>query len=159
MKLPIRKKAQVQTMETIAILFIFFILVFVGIVFYSNIMKSKFQETKVEYEELSKLQVVQIISSLPEIQCSQDNIVEPNCIDLLKFQAATHILKMSDYFDFFGFSKITVEEVFPNNNEYILYDKQPDKINQKLASYFPISLFDAKHQSYSFGVLIVEVYK
>ena len=146
-------------METIAILFIFFIIVFVGIVFYSNIMKSKITDTLSEYDELSKLQVVQIVSSLPEIQCSQDNIVEPNCIDLVKFQAAKDILKMTDYFDLFGFSTLTVEEVYPNQNVYVLYDKQPPDIDGKLASYFPISLYDAKEQSYYFGVLIVEVYK
>ena len=150
------KKSQIQSMETIAIVFVFFIFVFIGIMFYMNVARSNISERIDEYKELSKIQVVQVVSSLPELQCSQDNIVEPNCLDWMKVEEATDIVTDADYFDLFGFSRITIKQVFPYTYEYVFYDRLKED-EDKLASYFPISLFDAKTQDYSFGVLVVEV--
>ncbi|MCK5283536.1 MAG: hypothetical protein KAK00_09100, partial [Nanoarchaeota archaeon] len=60
----------------------------------------------------------------------------------------------------FAFSKITVRQIFPkySNNSSIIYERKPTKINNKLATYFPISLFDPIDQNYYFGVMVVEVY-
>lgn len=149
-------------METIAILFIFFILVAVGMIFYSKIHVSKIAEKIEEFQELSKIQIAQIASSLPELQCSRFNDIEPNCIDLIKLETAPEIMlsNSDDYFDIFAFSKITVRQIFPkySNNSSIIYERKPTKINNKLATYFPISLFDPIDQNYYFGVMVVEVY-
>ncbi|MBR9699306.1 hypothetical protein GOV09_02530 [Candidatus Woesearchaeota archaeon] len=161
----IRKKGQIQMMETIVVLFIFFIIVILGLVFYTRIAKSSLAEKLDQYEELSKIQVAQIASSLPELQCSQDNIVKSNCVDLLKVEAATTVMSnnAADYFDLFAFSRITIYYIYPRTgnwpDEWEIYNVQPDDWDSKLPSYFPISLFDPFTQNYYFGVMVVEVYK
>lgn len=147
-------------METIAILFIFFLLVFVGLIFFTNIAKSNVSEKLEKFQELSQIQTAQIVSSLPELQCSQENIVKENCIDLLKLQAASSIIpaNMNDYFDLFGFSKITVQQIFPNTQNRILYEKVPTEYTSKVPTFFPISLYDPKDENHYFGVLNIEVY-
>ncbi len=64
------RKSQIQMGETIGILFVFFILVVFGFVFYMNVMKGS---SKVEMEEniqLKTIGIAQRASFLPELQCS-----------------------------------------------------------------------------------------
>jgi len=124
------KKAQIQMGESIAILFIFFILVVFGFVFYMNIMKGS---AKIEIEEniqLKAIGIAQEVSFLPELQCSEENVRVEDCIDLMKLDAASKLLKDNSiyYYDIFEFSKIWVEEVFPNegtNGTYTTAHRQP----------------------------------
>ncbi len=158
-----RKKAQIQMMETITVLLVFFIIVFLGLVFYSKIMRSKVSEEADKIEELSQIEIAQLASSLPELQCSQDNILRSNCIDLLKLEAASNggVIQgnPNTYFNIFAFSNITVKTIFPSSTEeWQLYTKEPNVIGSKLPTFFPISLYDPKEKEYRFGLMIVEVY-
>lgn len=154
-------KAQIHMMETISVLFIFFILVFVGMIFYTNIMKSKIREDIDTRQDLKRIQISQIVSSLPELQCSQDNIVTSNCIDLLKLDSASQIISenFEDYFNFFAYSNITVKRIFPDTTgtkEWQLYSNTKD--GSRTRTYFPISLYEPINDSYYFGLMTVEVY-
>jgi len=150
-------KGQLHQMETIAILFVFFILVALGVVFFTKVAASNIQKDVEKFQELSKIQIAQIASSLPELQCSQDNVVRPNCVDTLK---AETVQLGTEYFDLFAYSTITVEQIFPagSGNKHIIYDKQPNEMKSKLTSYFPISMYDARDNNYYFGVMLIEVY-
>ena len=150
-------------METIAILLVFFIIVFIGLVFYSNIIKSKTNENIGRFQELAKIEKAQIASSLPELQCSEDNILKSNCVDIIKLGYAEELMRKNDlfYYDLFGYGKITVEKIFPADlSTWVIYNKQPSKeFNQSINRiYLPISLFDAIEQNNYFGLMIVEVY-
>jgi hypothetical protein len=60
----------------------------------------------------------------------------------------------------FEFSKIIVSEVYPEMSRiWVIYDRKPDgqMINEK-KSYIPISLYDAKNNQFSFGMLNVTIY-
>ena len=147
-------------METIAILFIFFILVFLALVFFFGVMKVSVDEEIEESNELSSIETAQIASSLPELQCSQNNILESNCIDILKLENSVSVINTTNYFNLFAYSKITVKQKFPDPaNNWTLYEREPNEDDYDIRpTYFPISLFDPKTQNYYFGVMTIEVY-
>jgi len=155
-----KKKAQIQMGESVAILFIFFILIVFGFVFYTKVLKSS---SKVEIEEnvqLKAIAVAQRASFLPELQCSQENVRMENCIDLLKLE---HIDEMTlknklYYYDVFGFSRIIVEQKYPLTKTLKVYESVPATFKNKLATFIPTSLYNATENSYGFGVLVVEVF-
>lgn len=148
-------------METIAILFVFFILVGFGFVFYARILKSSVTTQSEEKVQLESIGIAQKAAFLPELQCSEDNIIKEGCIDILKLNKASIIMpnNKEEYSDVFGFSKIYVNETFPDSTkDWPLYDNSPTNYKTKLVTHVPISLYDATSKTYSFGVLVVEAY-
>jgi hypothetical protein len=147
-------------METIAVMFVFFILVVLGFVFYSNVLKGNIEIQREESIQLQAIEVAQRASTLPELQCSEDNIVSDNCIDLLKLEAAAEAIQDNElfYFDRLLFSKITVREVYPESYQWMLYDRPLDDFSDKIVSNIPISLLDPITNKNSFGVMTVELF-
>ena len=162
--------------ETIGVMFIFFVLILFGIVFYSKYSETAYQEKQ---EELMGKKAVEITSKtifLPELICSRGQ-AEPElyCLDMLKLKQAQKTFKDNFgeyYFDLFPYSRILVEEIYPGKSKWVLYDK-PKKVKlangtsvnsqQKEATHFLLTLKDEvkgkeKKGEYSFGVLTVEVY-
>lgn len=159
------RKSQIQMGESIAILFVFFILLVFGFVFYTYIMRGS---AKVETEEniqLKAIGIAQKASFLPELQCSEDNVRVENCIELIKLGAASSLLTQNSiyYYDIFEFSDIKVKRIFPEYsnepNEWYLYRNPLANYTNKLSTFMPSSLFNPKTKKYDFGILIVEVYK
>jgi len=172
----LRKVAQIRMTETIAVMFIFFVLILFGIIFYSKYSEVAYQEKQ---EELLGKKAVEITSKtifLPELICSRGS-AEPElyCLDMLKLRQVPKTFKdnFGDYyFDLFPYTIITVEEIYPGNSSWILYDKP--KMNklangtmvasqQKEETHFLLTLKDEikekeKKGEYSFGVLTVGVY-
>lgn len=160
-KIKMKKKlGQIQMMETIVVLFIFFILVVMGFVFYAKILKGNLEQQKEESIQLNAIEVAQRASSLPELQCSEDNIVSDNCIDRLKLEAASEIMQQNDvyYYDRLLFSKITVNEIYPDSNEWILYTRPLDEFSNKITTNIPISLFNPIENKNAFGIMTVELF-
>jgi hypothetical protein len=142
-------------------LLIFLVLVALGLVFYYKVAKSQVNNKIDTKAELSNVQIAQIASSLPEVQCSQQNILQSNCIDILKLNASinANVINQNDYFFLFGYSNITLQKIYPEADASLnLYYYAPKQIRQKLPTQMPISIYDPSTQSYFFGVLIVEVY-
>ncbi|MDA1196430.1 MAG: hypothetical protein O2779_00515 [Nanoarchaeota archaeon] len=154
------RRGQIQMGESVAILFIFFILIVFGFVFYMKILGSSAQ---VEFEENIQLQaigVAQRVSFLPEVQCSRDNVRKENCIDLLKLEHLDEIVPTNQlhYFDLFGFSRIRVQQLFPPGDDLAVYDNVPDTFTDKLSTFIPTSLYDPRTGDFHLGVLVVEVF-
>lgn len=149
-------------LETIAVLFIFFVLIVIGLIFYANVLKGNIELQKEESIQLKAIEVAQRASSLPELQCSEDNIVSDNCIDLLKLEAASEIIVEPEneifYYDRFLFSKITVNEIYPGNREWTLYNRTLDEFSNKIVTNIPISLFDPVDNKNAFGVMTVTLF-
>jgi hypothetical protein len=156
------KKGQVQMMETLAVLLIFFILVVLGIVFYAKIMKGNIVLEQEESLQLNAIQAAQRASSLPELQCSDDNIVADNCIDLLKLEAASAIILKPEneiyYYDKLLFTKITLQEIYPNERQWLLYERPLEQFSNRIVTNVPIRLFDPVKDKSAFGVMHVEYY-
>lgn len=153
-------KAQIHMMETISVLAVFFILVILGFIFYSNVLRSNFELEKEENIQLDSIKIVQKVSSLPELQCSQDSVVKDNCIDVLNLEALAEVIDQNEihYFDMFSFSKITVTEVYPRDNEWLLYDKSLEDYSQKIVTNVPITIFNPIEKRNNFGVMKVEFF-
>ena len=149
-------------METLAVLLIFFVLVVLGIMFYGRVLKTSLEEDKEENLQLNAIKVAQRASSLPELQCSEDNIVSDNCIDLIKLNAASAIINTPEneihYYDRLLFSKITITEIYPSENTWTLYDQSLEQFSNKIATNIPISLLNPVDDSHSFGIMLVEYY-
>lgn len=156
------KKSQTQMMETIAVLFIFFILIAFGFIFYANVLKGSVEITKREHSELKAVELAEIVSSLPELHCSEENIVESACVDKLKIDGASSVIQSPSnrvlYFDMLGYSDISIEEVYPGNYTRSIYSNIPGDYKNRLPSYIPLSVKDPINKGYSFGVMTVVLY-
>lgn len=164
------KKSQIRMAETVAILFIFFLMIGFGFVFYARIQKTSLKETTSKNLDLASIEVTQRVSFLPELQCSSKNVITDNCIDLLKLNALISILYNSEnpyydqnlldelYFDLFRYSNITIIQIYPGEEKrWTLYER----IREDSSFVFtpvPISLYNATTKSYAFGVLEVRFY-
>lgn len=146
-------------MEIVAVLFIFFVLLLLGIVFYYQYQKGAIKE---EREEILAEEVVDLslrASFLPELVCSEGGYVKGNCIDLEKLEITMGVIKenLDYYFDIFKRSKIIIEEIEPGERNWILYD-QSGNLTSRLPVSAPVSLYNSTEKQYYFGVLRVEYY-
>ena len=159
-------KGQVQMGETIAVLLVFFILVLIGFVFYTKIAKSNIEAEQDEQRQLKAIEVAQKASFLPEVQCSEENIITDNCIDFEKLNAAKDIVKDNglQYFDILGFSNITIFEIYPGSAEFgpggiSVYERPLGNFTSKSVTNVPIAIFYPKERKHHFAVMKVEVYE
>jgi len=166
---PIMKKAQVRITETIAILIIFFILVMFGIIFFSQIQRTTFDQRTIQAAGERAVSTSLNALFLPELSCTKgDNVEIKDCIDILKLEAAAVVVASNTdyYFDIFQYATIHVEELYPvprKPQEWVLYSKTrddivPDEFTPKATTPVPVSLYDPLTRENYFGVLIIDVY-
>ncbi len=135
---------QIKISETIAVLFIFFVLVLFGIIFYYKYQQVAFQEKEEELLGARAIDTTLKTLFLPELICSK-GAAEPedNCFDILKLDSINETFKkyLDDYyFDLFSYARISVHEVYPGDAFWLLYDKPPvNKVNEE-PTLFVISL-------------------
>lgn len=167
-------------METIAVLFIFFILLVFGLLFYFKFQDLGFEQRQEEVLGARAMDSTLQVLFLPELQCSRgDAEAEDNCIDLAKLRALEEIVPtyLNDYyFNLFSFATVTVQETYPGDETWVIYDR-PKVIDdgqggeianwqRKEPSYFVVALKDELAEEYgaigkdkySYGYLVVEVY-
>ncbi|MFT4304317.1 MAG: hypothetical protein ACMXYG_07155 [Candidatus Woesearchaeota archaeon] len=155
-------------METISVLLVFLILMTFVVIFYINVSSSSAQAGREDLFALKAVEISQLISYMPEFQCSSKNIVDENCFDILKLQAfidynLTTIgsrAMSTSYFDLFEFSRIEVKEIYPlSGNHWVIYDRKPNRTRVSFRnSYIPISLYNATGKFYAIGLLNVTIY-
>lgn len=152
------KKAQIQIGETIAVLFVFFILIIVGFIFYVKVIKSNLEIEKEELSQLRSIGIAQRVMFLPEIQCSEDNIIIDNCIDVLKLDSAQSIMKENElyYYDLLEFSDINIIQIYPNSSRWNLYSRKTEDFRSRFVTNVPISLYNPVARKHGFGILTIE---
>ena len=155
------RKAQMKMGETIAVLLVFFILLFFGIMFYSKMQTNKIRETVQEMEEKESIDVAQQIQFLPELKCTFSDVTRSLCIDYLKAKSFANISKDNTayYQSIFGSTKIEYAEVYPELTNYTLIYEGPTS-NQYLTTFMPISLFHPIPYPgrYKIGLLRIKYY-
>lgn len=148
--------------ETVGVLVIFFILLAIGISFYFGIQQSTLQKERIQAGQQHALQVVLKSLYLPELDCSLLGTQRENCIDIIKLQEFSELLRLSDaqnhYFGEFGYSTILIHEIYPNNTTTQLYTKPADTYTQRIKSQQPILLYSSRTKTYAFGVIEVDTY-
>ena len=163
-----QKKAQIHMTETIAVLFIFFILIVFGLIFYYQYQKVNVKEQAEEQLALRAMDTTLKVLFLPELTCTKGKAeAEDNCLDALKLKYAGELFKentLDYYFNLFSYAKISVVELYPSNEEIVLYDHPKPDWQSLEPTYFVISIKDDlmgynKAQAfYRFAYLKVEVY-
>ena len=152
------KRSQIQIGETIAVLFVFFILIIMGFMFYVRVIKSNIDTEKEELSQLRSVGISQRVMFLPEVQCSEDNIVIDNCIDILKLDSAQSAIKENEiyYYDLLEFSDVTISQIYPNEAKWNLYSRKTEDFKSKFVTNVPISLYDPATRKHGFGILTIE---
>ena len=158
-----KKRAQIQIGETIAVLFVFFVLVAIGFVFYAAVIKSNVATEKEELSQLKSVGIAQRVMFLPEVQCSENNVVTENCVDAMKLDAAEKTMRDNSifYFDLLEFSEVNVTQVYPpptvtEKSKWSIYSRKTENSRNSFLTRVPISIFDPKTRTYRFGVLSIE---
>ena len=153
-----KKKAQIQIFETIAVVLIFLILVAVGFIFYGKFIRGNLDTIKEESAQSKSVAIVQRIMFLPELQCSEDNVIRDNCIDKLKMESAKNIMSANEiyYYDLLEFSDIKVRQIYPEDENWELYSRKTDDFKSSFTTNVPISIYDPSTKLYGFGILTIE---
>lgn len=157
------KKSQIRMFEMMAVLIVFLLLLSIGSIFYFRLQESSIKREAVRAESLRSLQLFQRALFLPELDCSFVGIQKGNCFDIIKLKHFSTLLESEqlkiDYFDVFGFSKIKIKKVYPEESDWFtLYSNVPEEISSKLVSQSTVLLYDAVANGYDFGVVEVSYY-
>ena len=155
--------------ENIGILVIFFILVVVGLVFYARVQKESVTIEAKERVGQDALLTAQRVADLPEIQCSEPIESESgkqDCIDLYKLVAFQNLKQdiaeefNSYYFDIFGYSNVTIKQVYPDKRDWNVYTQKPARYSRAIPVPVPVLIFDElSPRPYGFGLLVIELYR
>ncbi len=153
-------RAQMKMFETIAVLVVFFFLLAAFSVFYFKIQGSSIEQDKLEYGENLALQTALRALYFAELDCSFLLSHKDNCFDVLKLDAVSQIMQNESlrYFEDFGYSAIYVGEIDADARSWLLYKQVPASFTIERTTHSPVLLYDARDESYSFGVVEVRSY-
>ncbi|MEK6943184.1 MAG: hypothetical protein AABX00_03930 [Nanoarchaeota archaeon] len=155
-----KKKSQIQIGETISVIFVFFILLLIGFMFYAKVLKGNAAIESDELAQLRSVEIAQRVMFLPEMQCSTDVTDSKNCIDKLKVESAKNVMNLNavEYFDILGFAKIKILQVYPSYEETEIYSKDLSDFKNKFSTNVPVSIYDPIKKEYNFGLVSIETY-
>jgi len=122
------KKGQAQMMETIGVIFIFFVLILFGSIFYFKFSAASFEAAQEEALAQRAMDNTLLALFMPEITCTRGEAeAEDNCVDLTKVRVLESVMNehINDYyFNVFGFAKVSVTMVYPGSKTWVIYDKE-----------------------------------
>ena len=152
------KRAQIQIGETIAVLFVFFILIVIGFIFYVKVIKGNIEVEQEELSQLKSVGIAQRVMFMPEIQCSDYNIISDNCVDVFKLNIAQSAIKENElyYYDLLEFSNITITQIYPDEAKWGIYSRKTEDARSKFVTNVPISLYDPVARKHGFCILTIE---
>lgn len=160
------KKSQIQIGETITVLFVFFILITIGFIFYVKVIRGNIESDIEDVSQQKSIEIAQRAMFLPELQCSENSVKEiKNCIDILKLESAKDIINKKEndiyYYDLLEFSDIKVSQIYPANpsiSNLNIYSRKIQDFKNKFVTNVPVSLYDPVTKKYAFGVMTIETF-
>ncbi|MCX8147062.1 MAG: hypothetical protein N3D84_01195 [Candidatus Woesearchaeota archaeon] len=163
------KKSQIQMMETVMVLFVFFVIVGLAFIFYSRIQTGKINEMNRQKAENEAVAIAQNVIYMPELQCSESDVQTDLCYDIYKLEAFSSMVKpnKADIFLFYrkdlGESVVNVEKIFPQSGKkWEVYNNTPLEMEKRgyITTEIPILLKDPTKRTaqYSIGLLSIKVY-
>lgn len=139
------------------------------IVFLAVLVMNKAQaNTKIEeLQEAELIKKSQVLNFLPEMQCSDNNNLDPDCYDIIKIQTfKNYVERDKTYYNaLLGHIKIKIEKYDPSPDinaeleswEVFDYPYSEDKGEKSIQ--FPILLRDVVDNSDYFGIISLKIYK
>ena len=160
----VSKKSQLKMMENMAIMFIFFILIVIGFVFYMNMQKTSIKASSERFSQLEAMKIAQRIAFLPEVRCSEQNVPEADCYDYFKLKKAGELMTAAEnvpyYSSLLGYSGADVVIIYPHEENIPLYNKDYGDVEfSASATDVPITVKNAGNDTYYFAVLRIRTYK
>ncbi len=148
--------------ETIAVLVVFFFLIVFGVSFYFVMQRSSYNRQVDRNAQLVSVQLSQKISDIPELDCALAGIQIDNCVDKIKLEMFNDKLKEGlsrvEYFRVLGYSKISINEIYPSVQSYELYTNEPGEFIGAYKNWLPVLLYDAVENSFAFAVMEITTY-
>jgi hypothetical protein len=153
-------RGQLKMGETIVVLIIFFFLLVFGLVFYASVSKGSSREEGEKRTAMEAVQITQRVESLPELQCTSSGNTDYDCIDLYKMEALSRTA--SEHPGIYGKlmpnTRIRASQAFPEVKEWVVYNNTLSNSSGILFS-IPTTFYDSVADTFSFGLLIIEVYR
>ena len=157
-------------MENAFVLLIIFVILALAFIFVIAMQRSSQREKIAEFNEIELIKRSQILNFLPEMQCSDNNNLEPDCYDIYKIQAFKDKLESDTaYYNYYktllGTIKIDIKKYnpSPNRNEWSdtihLYDNKPADYEGIKIVRFPVLLKDKPLDTDGFGIIELGVYE
>jgi len=145
-------KGQIGMVETVIALVVFLVLIVIGLIGYGYYMTDSIKNLNEEEKVEKSLLLMNYVLNSPEFQCTRNNVVKINCLDLMKLRAFDNL--RLDYREVFGFSKIGVREIYPDDGEFYFYNE--GRGDNKYVRSVPVLIYSG---NYRVGMLLVEVYE
>jgi hypothetical protein len=161
------KKGQVQLGETTAVIVIVIILLVIGIVFWSKVSNSNVSSIQTQSQELSVIEIANIVPELTELKCYESNVNKVKCLDWYKILAMNKSINDKNdrsvflfYNTYFKNSKITVARIYPvvSNSNITIYDAKLTNNSKTLLISIPVNIKDYVSGETFYGTIIVEGY-
>lgn len=155
-------RGQIKMFETVGVLVVFFFLLIGGSVFYFGAQTSSLEKDRVEAQEQESLQIVLKSLYLPELDCSFLKTQKENCVDVLKVEHFSRLLRnesvMQSYYEEFGDATIRISEIYPEGRSFVLYNNTPAEFRDVRVTRSPVLVYDSIQDIQRFGVIEVRVY-
>ena len=143
------KKGELTTLETILVIFIFIVLLIIGLIVFYRFNSLSIQREREEYETYKFELLVAVLPNMAELKCSNLNI-EEECIDVSKIGGFASLSK--DYFKGKAIS-ISIEDVYLKKESWKIYENKPRNYNRFINVSTPVTLYYPNEKKYSIGVL------
>jgi len=162
-----QKKAQLQHHENIFAIVIIVIILAIAFVFMVAVDR---QEQRSREQDIAALDVVkksQVLNFLPELKCSDNNNLDPDCYDILKIEAFTQQVSEDNFYyrTLLGNMKIEIVRYDPSpevNREvkrWVVYDNPKAEDSGYTLVRLPVLLKDIAEDSDYFGMIYMRVYR
>ena len=158
-------KAQMQMGETTAVIIIVIILLVMGIVFWNRVTSSDIQQLSSQSQELSVIEIANIITTLPELQCYDSGVSSVKCLDWYKVLAMNKTINdpsdrtvYSFYNNYFKNSKITIKQVYPAETNITIYDAKLSNSTRTLLIPIPVNIKNYVTGQTGYGMILVVGY-
>jgi len=138
------KKAQVKIQEMAFVLLAVVFLVALLFLFFARFQYSQLQESVTQVREARTITMLSVVASLPELRCSSSfsSASEIACIDKDKvdvFNKGGNIRKKyTKIWQAAQISKITIDEIYPEGQSYLIYTQEPGESTETYATYIPL---------------------
>ena len=164
------KKAQIKMTETIAVIFIFFVLILFGIIFFYQYQKVSISQREEQLFAERAMRTTLKVLFMPELTCTDgSHLQQVNCFDVQKMKAAEEVIERNRedyYFNLFSYADIKVYQlsdkgiIQPPDSPiiYTIYSKPKIPFTKKEPTYFILQLKDELTGYIDFGYLEVIVY-
>lgn len=166
------KNAQIHIMQTVFVLIIVFVILFIAFYGYMQYKKDTYIKETEDQKSKDTILVASYVLSTPELSCSQKKDVKQNCFDASKLLVFDSSSNLEYYADHYGFSNITVQVIygnksfgvcdgtsFPMCNYFVLYENVPESENSVPTNYYiPVSVYNPFEDSYYAAYALVSVY-